>query len=94
MIQVDIFRKDTYDIVIIDTQTYLHSSVFHFILYSLQSYLSQDIQKLWPSNKSTIESCLEYKGIAIPLQSIVKNRKKTKEEFKIITQEALDKALS
>lgn len=94
MIQVDIFRKDTYDIVIIDTQTYLHSSVFYFILYFLETNLSKEIQKLWPSNKFTIETCLEYKGIAIPLQSIVKDRKKTKEEFKIITQEALDKALS
>lgn len=94
MIQVDIFRKNTYDIVIIDTNTYLHSSVFHFILYFLKTHISQDILKHWPTNESTIETCLEYKGIAIPFESILKNRKKTKEEFQTIVLEALDNALS
>lgn len=95
MVKVDIFRDKTAgcDIVIIDTEEYISGIVFDHILQHLRIHASRKILDSWNffenEDESAAQSCLQYKGIAIRLNTFLNDRSSSKNEFKILTEEAL-----
>jgi hypothetical protein len=97
--KIDIFRntKEEYDIIVLDTERYLSSVAFDYVVEYIRSHVSDSLFCNWFYNPSgegseedeTVKPCLKYQGIAIRLLRFLDDRSKAKQELAVILQDAL-----